>query len=77
MSIWIVLGQEENYDNWEVLSVLFDEAAVEVKVKEILTEYMHYNHVKVERWHRDAWDDPDASFYEVEEFYNEEDEKEE
>jgi hypothetical protein len=50
MSIWIVLGQEESYDNWEVLGVLFDEAAVEVRVKEILTEYMHYNHVKVQCW---------------------------
>ncbi len=75
MNVWIVLGWEESYGNWEVLGVLFDEATVEVKVKEILTEYMYYNHVKVECWHRDNADDPDASFYEVEDFYNEEDEE--
>ncbi len=35
MSVWIVLGWEESYGNWEVLSVLFDAAAVEAKVKEL------------------------------------------
>lgn len=75
MGVWIVLGWEESYGNWEVLSVLFDAAAVEAKVKEIFTEYMHYEHVKVECWHRDDADSPDASFYEVEDFYNDDDDE--
>lgn len=71
MSIWVILGWEESYGNWEVLSVLFDAAAVETKVKEIFTEYMHYPQVKVECWHKDNMDDPDASYYETEYFYRE------
>lgn len=71
-NVWIVLGWEEGYGNWEVLSVLFDAAAVDVKVREIFDEYTHYRHVKVECWHRDDVDSPNASFYEVEDFYNDE-----
>lgn len=74
MTIWLVLGWEESYGNWEVLSVLFEAAAVETKVKEVFTEYTHYTQVKVECWHRDNIDDPDASYYETEYFYREEDE---
>ena len=69
-NVWIVLGWEESYGNWEVLSVLFDAAAVDVKVREIFDEYTHYHHVKVECWQRDYAGSPDASFYEVEDFYN-------
>lgn len=75
MSIWIVLGWEENYGNWEVLSVLFDAAAIEAKVKEIFTEYAHYKLVKVERWHRDDADSPNANFYGEEKFYSDDDEE--
>jgi hypothetical protein len=35
---------------------------------------MHYTQVKVECWHKDNMDDPDASYYETEYFYREEDE---
>ena len=66
---------EEGYGNWEVLSVLFDAAAIEAKVKEIFTEYMHYKHVKVECWHRDDADSPNASFYGVEDFYDDDDDE--
>ena len=58
---WLVLGWEESYGNWEVLSVLFAAAAIETKVKEIFTEYMRYTQVKVDCWHKDNMDDPDAS----------------
>lgn len=71
MSVWVVLGWEESYGNWEVLSVLFNEAAVEPKVKEIFGENEYCNHIKVECWHRDAADDPDASYYETETFWKE------
>ena len=53
MSVWIVLGWEESYGNWEVLSVLFDAAEVDARVEEIFTEFMDYESVKVEHWHRD------------------------
>ena len=35
---------------------------------------MHYKHVKVECWHRDDADSPDASFYGAKVFYNDDDE---
>lgn len=70
MGIWIVLGWEENYGNWEILSVLFDATAVEQKVREIFDEYVYYHHLKVEYWHRDDADSPDASFCGAEDFYN-------
>lgn len=66
MSVWIVLGWEESYGNWEVLSVLFDAAAVEAKVKELFGENEDYTEIKVECWHRDDADSPDASFYDFE-----------
>ena len=72
MSVWIILGWEESYGNWEVLSVLFDAAVVEAKVKELFRENEDYTEIKVECWHRDDADSPDASFYEVEDFYNDE-----
>ena len=75
MSVWIVLGWEESYGNWEVLSVLFDAAEVDARVEEIFTEYTHYKHVKVEYWHRDYADSPTANFYGVEDFYKDDDEE--
>lgn len=74
MSVWIVLGWEENYGNWEVLSVLFDAAEVDARVKEIFTEFMDYESVKVEYWHRDDVDSPTANFYGAEYYYNDDEE---
>lgn len=75
MSVWIVLGWEENYGNWEVLSVLFDAAEVDARVEEIFTEFMNYESVKVEYWHRDDADSPTANFYGAEYYYNDDDEE--
>lgn len=71
MSVWVILGWEETYGNWEVLSVLFDEKVVEVKLHEIFDCDPTCNQIKVECWHRDYADSPDASFYDVETFCRE------
>lgn len=74
MNIWLVLGCEESYGNWEVLSVLFDADAVQPAVAEIFAECSNYEELRVECWHRDDVDGWDASYYETEFFYREEDE---
>ena len=75
MDVWVILGWEEGYGNWEVLSVLFDATVIEDKVKEIFTEYVHYKHVKVECWRRDYAGSPNASFYGAEDFYDDDDDE--
>ena len=71
MNIWLVLGWDTEYGNWEVVKVLFDAAAVQPAVAEIFAECSNYEELRVECWHRD---DLDASYYETEFFYREEDE---
>lgn len=71
MNIWLVLGWDNEYGNWEVLKVLFDVAAVQPAVMELFAECSNYEELRVECWHRDNADDPDASYYETEYFYRE------
>lgn len=71
MNIWLVLGWNTEDGNWEVVKVLFDEAAVQPAVAEIFAECSNYEELRVECWHKDGWD---ASYYETEFFYREEDE---
>lgn len=66
MSVWVILGWDETYGNWEVLSVLFDEKFVEVKLHEIFDCAPTCTQIKVECWYRDYAGSPDASFYDVE-----------
>jgi hypothetical protein len=54
--------------------VLFDAAEVDARVEEIFTEFMNYESVKVEYWHRDDADSPTANFYGVEYYYNDDEE---
>lgn len=72
MNIWILMVMD--CEGWETIDVLFDAAAVEPMVKEIFAEYAHYKRVRVEYWHGDDADSPDANFYGVEDFYNDDDE---
>lgn len=74
MNIWLVLGWDTVDGNWEVVKVLFDEAAVQPAVAEIFAECSNYEELRVECWHRDDVDSWDASYYETEFFYREEDE---
>lgn len=71
MSIWLVLGWDSEYGNWEVVKVLFDAAAVQPAVMELFAECSNYEELRVECWHRDNMNDPDASYYETEYFYRE------
>ena len=72
MNIWSLTTWEDGGERMnEVTCVLFEEAAVMPKVRELLDEYPNITRVNVETWHRDAADDPDASFYEVETFWKE------
>lgn len=68
MNIWILMVWD--CEGWETIDVLFEAAAVESKIKEIFAEHTHYKRVRVEHWHRDDADSPDANFYDVEDFYN-------
>ena len=74
MNIWLVLGWDTMDGNWEVVKVLFDEAAVQPAVAELFAECSNYDEIRVECWHRDDADGWDASYYETEFFYREEDE---
>ncbi|MBR2862944.1 MAG: hypothetical protein IKB97_05230 [Bacteroidaceae bacterium] len=74
MNIWLVLGWDTVDGNWEVAKVLFDEAAIQPAVAELFAECSNYDELLVECWHRDDADDWDASYYETEFFYREEDE---
>lgn len=74
MNIWLVLGWNIVFGNWEVVKVLFDATAVQPTVAEVFAECPNYDELCVECWHRDDMDDPDASYYEMEYFYREEDE---
>lgn len=67
MSIWILMVWD--CDDWEVMGVLFEADAVEPRVAELFGENEDYTEIKVECWHRDYADDPDASFYEVETYW--------
>ena len=67
MSIWILMVWDCN--DWEVMGVLFNADAVEPRVAELFGENEDYTEIKVECWHRDDTDDPDASFYEVETYW--------
>lgn len=69
MNVWIVLGWDTVDGNWEVLKVLFDETAIQPALAEIFAECSNYDGLRVECWHRDNMDDPDASYYETEDFY--------
>ena len=71
MNIWLVLGWDTMDGNWEVVKVLFDEAAVLPAVAEVFAECSNYEELRVECWHRDYMEDPDASYYETEYFYRE------
>ena len=71
MNIWIITAWDDGGDRMnEVMDVIFDEAFVAPKVAELFAEDEQIVSVKVETWYRDA-DDPDASFYEVEMFWRE------
>lgn len=72
MTIWIILGWDTVDGNWEVVKVLFKAAAVQPAVAEIFAECSNYEELRVECWHRDEMDDPDASYYETGFFYREE-----
>lgn len=72
MNIWLVLGWDIVFGNWEVVKVLFDATVVQPAVAEIFTECPNYDELCVECWHRDDMNDPDASYYEKEHFYREE-----
>ena len=74
MNIWLVLGWDTMDGNWEVLKVLFDAAAVQPAITELFAECPNYDELRVECWHRDDVDGWDASYYETEFFYREEDE---
>lgn len=67
MSIWILMVWD--CDDWEIMSVLFDADAVEPRVAELFGENEDHTEIKVECWHRDDADSPDASFYEVETYW--------
>lgn len=73
MNIWLVLGWDTKYGNWEVVKVLFNAAAIQPAVTEIFAECPNYDELLVECWHRDDVDDPDASYYDAEYFYREKD----
>lgn len=73
MNIWLVLGWDTVDGNWEVAKILFDEAAIQPVVAELFAECSNYDELLVECWHRDNVDDPDASYYDEEFFYREED----
>lgn len=71
MNIWILTAWDDGGDRMnEVMSVIFNEALVAPKVAELFAEDEQIVSVKVETWYRDA-DDPDASFYESETFWKE------
>ena len=69
MNIWLVLGWDTVDGNWEVVKVLFDAAVIQSALAEIFAECSNYEELRVECWHRDNMDDPDASYYETEFFY--------
>lgn len=69
MNIWLVLGWDTVDGNWEVVKVLFDEATIQSALAEIFAECTNYEELRVECWHRDNMNDPDASYYETECFY--------
>lgn len=68
MNIWIVSVWDTFPGEWVIVSVLFHASAIAPKVQELLDEYPQFNQVKVETWFREGYDD-DASFYEEEIFY--------
>ena len=74
MNIWLVLGWDTVDGNWEVLKVLFDESLIRGTIAELFSECSNYDELRVECWHRDDADGWDASYYETEWFYREEDE---
>ena len=73
MNIWLVLGWDTVDGNWEVLKVLFDESLIRGTIAELFSECSNYDELRVECWHRDDADGLDASYYETEFFYREED----
>ena len=75
MNIWVVTCWNEGgeYMN-EVMSILFDPDLIAPKVAELFAECPNYDEIHVECWHRDDVDGWDASYYETECFYREEDE---
>ena len=73
MNIWLVLGWDTVDGNWEVLKVLFDESLIRGTIAELFSECSNYDELRVECWHRDDADGWDASYYETEFFYREED----
>jgi len=73
MNIWLIIGWESNYGNWEVLGVVFTPEAVEQKVESIKADCPEYSTIKVETWYRDR-DEDEASFYSDDVVYNSEDE---
>lgn len=74
MNIWILTIWVDGGAMNEVAAVIFDEAAVMPKVRELLGEVEGIIQVTVETWHKDAHDDPDASYYESETFWQGEEE---
>lgn len=73
MNIWLVLGWDTVFGNWEVVKVLFDAAAIQPAIAELFAECSNYDELRVECWRRDDMDDWDANYYETEFFYREED----
>lgn len=71
MNIWLVLGWDTMDGNWKVVKVLFNATAIQPAIEEIFTECPNYDELRIECWHRD---NVDASCYEMECFYREEDE---
>lgn len=64
MDIWVVMVYD--HCEWEIMDVLFNVEAIEPLVAELFGESEDYIEIKVECWHRDDVDSPDASFYGVE-----------
>lgn len=65
MNIWVIIAGAE------VLSLIFDESQVMLKVEELFLYDSTIDFIKVETWYREEGTD-DASFYDFEMFSREE-----
>lgn len=72
MNVWILTIWEDGGVMNEVMAVLFNQEAVMPKVHELMEDPQVIS-VTVETWYRDM-DEPDASYYEKETFWNEKEE---
>lgn len=67
MKIWILMVWD--YDDWEILSVLFDEAIIASRVMKLFKESEYRTSIKVECWYKSDTNSTEATFLDDEVYW--------